>query len=343
MLTIGALAVARPVPLTVQRTLHPERTTVGSTAVGIVVVVNDSRRPARPQFAEDRIGDRVIRIALPAIAPQDHFEQPYNVVGRDRGLVQVGPIRLVRTDPLRLFRVEQTQGSTMNLWVQPRVHRLVSATTGWSQERDGATSDSAPRGSAAFHALREYQRGDDLRHIHWRTSARANRLMVRHYVDTQITNELLVLDTRGSSYPSNLFEDAVEICASISAAIEASGGECSIEIGGQADSPYIHEGSSVMDRLTVATTSGHSVAADVFRGVGRALGATGVVVVTGSVDANEMVGCTRMAAPGRPAIVICCRSGVESSSMSVIGNVIVIDTPSAKALAGIWGEAVLRS
>ena len=53
----------------------------------------------------------------------------------------------------------------------------------------------------AFHALREYVPGDDLRHVHWRSSARAGELLVRQYHDTRRNHATVVVDADPAAYP----------------------------------------------------------------------------------------------------------------------------------------------
>jgi uncharacterized protein (DUF58 family) len=81
-----------------------------------------------------------------------------------------------------------------------------------------------PHGSITFDALREYVIGDELRHVHWRTTARVGELMVREHVDTSLPRIVVLLDDRAHGYvdakdrESELFESACEAAASIVAA-----------------------------------------------------------------------------------------------------------------------------
>ena len=84
------------------------------------------------------------------------------------------------------------------------------------------STDAVSQSDLAFHALREYVPGDDLRHVHWRSSAKAmsltgdSRLMVRQYLDTRRSHVALVVDDRPAVWPdAQDFELAMSVAASI--------------------------------------------------------------------------------------------------------------------------------
>lgn len=337
---VGMAWISRPQKLGVTRTLHPAKVTVGESAIGVVEVKNTTRRRIGPQFAEDVLGDEIVRLALPALAPDASIEQPYTVPAPKRGLFPVGPVRLTRSDPMGLFRREQGQGSIVELWVRPRVYPMSTVSSGWAKDLDGPTSDTAPRGSAAFHALREYQFGDDLRHVHWRTSARRNQLMVRHYVDTRRSEEAVLLDPRAEVYSGDAFEDAVEIAASISAAAHRDGRSVQLLLPNQPESARANR-FDVLDRLTLvhqvtgaSTDDGFSLARR------EASNASALIVVTGNADADELMQQARRVQRGL-VVIVRVVPDVEPGFQNVRGGR-VVNVPSANRAAGAWAEAVTR-
>ena len=100
---------------------------------------------------------------------------------------------------------------------------MQSVPAGISRSLDGRL-DRVPHGAITFDALREYVIGDELRHVHWRTSARVGELMVREHVDTSLPRLAVLLDDRIRSWPQSKgitceeFESACEAAASIVAA-----------------------------------------------------------------------------------------------------------------------------
>ncbi len=71
------------------------------------------------------------------------------------------------------------------------------------------------RGSMDLRALREYVVGDELRHLHWKATARTGQLMVSEYVDPAQPWCVVLLDTRVDVLVPDAFEEAVEVAASI--------------------------------------------------------------------------------------------------------------------------------
>ena len=141
--------------------------------------------------------------------------RPYRLPTDHRGKFRVGPLTISRADPFQLIRTGQDQRSTHTLWVHPQTHRMSPFPNGATRSLEGATSGEAPQGGVAFHTLREYVVGDDLRLIHWKSSAKTDRLMVRHNVDTFQPRTLVIFDVDRRLYDADSFEDAVRVVSSL--------------------------------------------------------------------------------------------------------------------------------
>ncbi len=85
-------------------------------------------------------------------------------------------------------------------FVAPRVTDLSVFAGGLTHDLDGATSQQLSMSDLAFHALREYVPGDDLRHVHWRSSAKAGELLVRQYHETHRGHVTVLVDGARASY-----------------------------------------------------------------------------------------------------------------------------------------------
>ncbi|EFC80021.1 DUF58 domain-containing protein [Parafrankia sp. EUN1f] len=117
-----------------------------------------------------------------------------------RGVLRIGPVGLVITDPLGLFSRYESLGGQAQLPVHPAAVPLAPLPSARSSSPDGLPVDSRVEGGVTFHALREYTPGDDLRHVHWRSSARAGTLLVRRHVDPSEPVTTVVLDIRRRAY-----------------------------------------------------------------------------------------------------------------------------------------------
>ena len=159
-------------------------------------------------------------------------EERIDLTGLRRGVVQVGPVTARRTDPLSLLRWHERWSATVELLVLPRMVDVESLGSGAIRDQEGTPSDEISMSDLAFHALREYVPGDDLRHVHWRSSAKTDTLQVRQYQDTRRSHLTVVIDDNHDSYadPED-FETVVSTAASIAARAHRDGTDVSMLCG----------------------------------------------------------------------------------------------------------------
>ena len=120
-----------------------------------------------------------------------------------RGVYDVGPVRLREDRPGRPGDAGGSRpGTPCALIVAPRVTDLSLFAGGLTNDLDGATSQQLSMSDLAFHALREYVPGDDLRHVHWRSSAKAGELLVRQYHETRRGHVTVLVDPATSLLPA---------------------------------------------------------------------------------------------------------------------------------------------
>jgi uncharacterized protein (DUF58 family) len=216
----SALWTLRGAGLDVRRELTPVKVARGDPAVALLHVRNTGRRRHAGLVARDICRGTSVTVEVPALARDTARTVSYRLPTRRRGETPVGPLLLDRTDPFGLARRSIAYGRTDLLLVRPRTVPLAPPHAGRRRHLDGLDSRSAQSGAISFNGLRDYVIGDDLRHVHWRSTARTGVLMVKELTDVNLPSTVTILDTRHSSYDGDdEFELAVDVAASVACAV----------------------------------------------------------------------------------------------------------------------------
>ncbi|MCP3992595.1 MAG: DUF58 domain-containing protein [Actinomycetia bacterium] len=288
-LLMGLLAVIGRIRVDLHRLIRPTEVTVGERAVGVVTISNPTRWTHRRLVVQDKVADRVVPLNIGSIKGGAAEEILYDLPTSTRGLRQVGPADVVRTDPLGLFRRARPSGGVVSYRVWPRRIVLPVVASGMAMDLDGPTSDFAPEGGLAFHAIRQYVPGDDSRLIHWRSTAKSGgqTLMVRQFVDNRRPQQIVALDA-SPVYGSERFELAVEIAASLVESCHQASVPCLLTtVDGQAASDGLRV---AMDRLAeVRMVEGDALAALTSSTSRISNGACSVAFVTGASSMDQVL------------------------------------------------------
>jgi hypothetical protein len=223
--------------------LEPQRVVAGETVAVSLEVTNLAQRRLLPTTLELPVGEVVHRYAVPSLAGGAGHEENFTVRTQRRGVIAVGPATTRRGDPLALFSRDVQWTGVTEILVRPPMVPVASLGAGLLRDLEGVETDAISQSDLAFHALREYVPGDDLRHVHWRSSAKAmgaggeNQLLVRQYLDTRRSHATIVVDDRSASYAdADDFETAMSVAASIAVRAIIDDFETSFVCGGQATS-----------------------------------------------------------------------------------------------------------
>ena len=282
----------------VTRTVHPTRFVVDQTASVAVVLQNTSGRRTQLQLAEERVhhalGDRA-RFILPAMEPGDIREVNYQIRSQARGRYRLGPLTLRKQDPYGLANLNTSLDGCTDILVLPRIEIL-----GRGRPR---TNDIGAEGAiphlVALHgeddaAVRSYHDGDDLRRIHWPTTAHRSQLMVRQEDPPARRRAVIVLDSRTAGHqgsgPTGSFEWAVSAAASIAAhlskhdyTLHLASSEMAIE--GQTTQPI--EIDDALASLAMAQLGASQQFEEVLRWAHHPLTSTGGLVIAIVTDQDE--------------------------------------------------------
>lgn len=217
--------------LSCSRALQPRRVPVGTGARVVLRLQNLSRMPTGTMLLEDRLpyalGSRP-RLVLERLGAHRSSSVAYTVRADVRGRYQVGPLVVRLTDPFGLCELTRSFPSVDSLTVVPQVVGLPMVRL--AGEYAGAGESKAR--SVAVHgeddtATREYRYGDDLRRVHWRSTARVGELMVRREEQPWESRAAIVLDTRLDAHrgegPTSSFEWSVSAAASIAVHLRQAG------------------------------------------------------------------------------------------------------------------------
>jgi uncharacterized protein (DUF58 family) len=194
---IALVAVGRTPRVAVERLIEPARVTRGSQegARARVTLRAATRRAVPPMSAYDVAGPGSHPFSVPRLKGDTPFEAEVALPADRRGVVPSGPLLVARDDPFGLAHRTLNTGVTAALYVRPRAIPLPDVTASLARSVDGPQSDTSTEGTLAFNSLREYLPGDELRHVHWRASAHAGKLVVKQHVDTAHAAVAVVLDT----------------------------------------------------------------------------------------------------------------------------------------------------
>ncbi|OLZ62469.1 hypothetical protein AVW11_23035 [Streptomyces amritsarensis] len=204
------------------RRLTPGRVSAGAEARVQLRMDNVSRLPTGLLMLQDRVpyvlGPRP-RFVLDRVEPGGRREVSYRVRSDLRGRYPLGPLQLRLTDPFGLVELTRSFSAYDTLTVIPRTEplppvRLTGESNGYG---DGSRRSLALAGDDDV-IPRGYRRGDDLRRVHWRSTARYGELMVRREEQPQRSRATVLLDTRRLAFdgagPDSAFEWAVSAAAS---------------------------------------------------------------------------------------------------------------------------------
>jgi uncharacterized protein (DUF58 family) len=242
--------------------VDPQRVTVGAPAAGAVKVRNVSRRPLLPIGLELPIGPGAARFTLPFLGSQAEYEELFVVPTSQRGVVNVGPAMTVRGDPFGLLRRAVAWTEKLEIFVHPITVHLDSLGAGLLRDLEGQTTNDISMSDLNFHALREYQPGDDRRHVHWKSSAKAGKLLVRQFQDTRRSHICVVVDSDAKSY-ADRDDYELAICAAASITVRTRKDEQEVSVFAGDHAALNAQGSRALDvfaRAEFGTKGLHALA-----------------------------------------------------------------------------------
>ena len=304
--------------IAVERSVTPERARPGQPVAVRLELTNRGRGGAPLMLFEDRLPaglGGLSRFALKGVEAGGHRTTAYEVKPARRGSYVVGPLRMSFVDPFGLAEVRSEAAGTARFLVHPAVERLALPRDMGEQRSLASSSLRQPTGARGeeFYTLREYVEGDDLRKIHWASTAKRRKYMIRQEETPWHTRATVLIDDRAGSYGGayGSFERAVEGAASLADLYHRSG--YSLRLTG-AHHPGLPPGRG-LDNLhrcldLLATLQARPDVPDPLPAKLAALEAGSgpegtLVIVTGTPSGSLAVVCTRARRSFRQVVVIC--------------------------------------
>jgi uncharacterized protein (DUF58 family) len=351
---IAALIVRRAqVQIANRRGVEPVRASAGEAVTINLVISNRSVLRTGTLLLEDQLPERLIgraRFVLDPLGSHESRTVSYRMPGLGRGRYRVGPLRIRLNDPFRLIDVTRSFTATSEFVVAPVIDRLPPIEPPRSDEMgDSAGSHSVGTHGADDQSTREYRTGDDLRKIHWRSSARTGALMVRQEERPWRGQSTVLLDLRTTAHASaeetgmqipadprlgSSFEWAVSAVASIGSHLLVRGRDLTLLGDPNNDRLRVADSNSLANHLAGVRTLNHPDLTVLGGSIRNAVRDSSLVAVLGRLDPNSL----RILADAHPR-------GRSSPAFAILLDVAtwrdpLLDEPSASVAAS---AAVLRN
>jgi uncharacterized protein (DUF58 family) len=261
-----------------RRSVSPQRLLFEAAGEVTLEVRNEARLPAALLLVDDarpaalavqpgaRPGNPVgsrgageVRFVVPGLARGATVALRYPVRGGARGRYTVGPLRVRVRDPFGTAERVRRYRSTDQLLVYPRVEPLGPGMPSGSHHGSGtSTSRRLFNTGDEFHTMREYVTGDDLRQVHWRSTARRSTLMVRQQEQPWQALATILVDTRAAAYGAAGgagFELALSAAASLVWHLADRRYQLRLVTEADAVVPAVERWETLLDRLASASPS----------------------------------------------------------------------------------------
>ncbi len=204
--------------LEAHREVRPAQVPASSPSRVELSVCNTDTRRSPVLSARDPFdgGKRWARFHVAPLEPGEVVKAAYRLPTGERGIFPLGPLEVGVADPFGLAQRKTTAAGLASLTVYPRVDDIRPLPQARSTDPSGYTSQpSVGAGGEDFYALRPYQLGDDLRRVHWPSTARQDELMIRQDELPWQGQVTVLADLRSAVHSAPSLELALSAVASI--------------------------------------------------------------------------------------------------------------------------------
>lgn len=217
LVTVAFIALSR-LRISVDRELHPPRVHAGSPSRVDLRVENQGLRRSPVLGLRDAVsGTRGANLMVGPLDPGGVVRAAYRLPTEKRGILEIGPLTVTMADPFGLTEVTMNASGVSELTVYPHVDDIVPIpqTTGNDPMSGAEHPNALGRSGEDFYALRPYVVGDDLRRVHWPSTARHDELMVRQDELPWQGRASVLVDVRAATNTEASIELVISAAASI--------------------------------------------------------------------------------------------------------------------------------
>ena len=330
------------VQLRVERRLRPQRVHAGHDARVDIAVTNLTNRRSRILRLHDPVSSTPGATAeIGPILPGATGRLAYRLPTERRGITMVGPLTATVGDPFGLAQVSLVAAGVDELTVYPRVDQVLPVPVTLGHDPHGGAEDPPGLGRIGedFYALRSYTVGDDLRRVHWPTTARRGELMVRQDELPWQGRATVLVDLRRDHFDEPAFERALSVVASVVSAergrrdllrlVTTDGGDSGFGAG----SAHVE---ALLEYLATAETTTRGTLQGSVTGLRRAGNSGALVVVVGSATAEDLAAVRTLHASFASVTVVDVRRGPAGLPVGPGEGVIVLEPGSD--FPALWND-----
>ncbi|CAN5303937.1 DUF58 domain-containing protein [soil metagenome] len=200
--------------------LAKDRVVAGSEISGTLDIVNRSKRVALPGVVDIPVGAGLVEAHVPLLLGGAEHREKLTISAARRGVITVGPMTIGRGDPVGILRRELAWPGVQEIHVHPVTVAIPSTSAGLIRDLEGAPTSDIVDSDLSFHAIREYAVGDSQRNVHWKSTAKTGKLMVRQFEETRRSRIAVLIDLFDQEYAT---EDEFEMAVSAGASLGVQG------------------------------------------------------------------------------------------------------------------------
>ncbi|MBK5224261.1 MAG: DUF58 domain-containing protein [Acidimicrobiia bacterium] len=293
VLAVVLRAVLVRIDVEVRRDVHPARVHAGTPSRIDLQITNRGTRPTPVLRLLDAVsGTRGADLGLGPMQPGATARAAYQLPTERRGLVQIGPLHLLLADPFGLTAVRIRAAGRNDLTVYPHIDPIAGLpeTAGHDPDAADESPSSLGRSGDEFFAIRPFQIGDELRKVHWPSTARYDELQVRQTELPWQGRATVLLDLRNDVQTEASLDLGVSAAASVITAARRSGDLIRIVGTDGTDSGFVPGNaaySAILEYLATVPRSAASSLTRLLDSLARTSDGGALVVISGELGPHD--------------------------------------------------------